>query len=280
MVCMYNILFIDIDGTLLTKRDGRQYIPPSAADAITEARARGALVYLCTGRSLADAQFIWNLGCPHANVDGIIGASGGMVLDGNSILFHKTLGAPAVEDLEHFMQAHNVHYYMECNEGIFFDEEFMALARRTWGVAHIKNWDTIARPLDEADRSKVNKLCFRTWNADVTMEEVRAQFGERFYIVPASHGDPTVVAGEVSCKGVNKATAIELLLKHLALPDVRTFGFGDSSNDIEMLDACDEAIVMGDAREPYVKEHATYVTSPVLDDGIAHAMAHFGLISL
>ena len=96
--------------------------------------------------------------------------------------------------------------------------------------------------------------------------------------MPASHGDPTVVAGEVSCKGINKATAIELLLNHLALPAVRTFGFGDSSNDIEMLDACDEAIVMGDAREPHVKEHATYVTSAVLDDGLAHAMAHFGLV--
>jgi hydroxymethylpyrimidine pyrophosphatase-like HAD family hydrolase len=50
-------------------------------------------------------------------------------------------------------------------------------------------------------------------------------------------------------------------------------------NDREMLERCDEAIVMGNARHPEVKELATYITGGVLEDGIAQAMRHFGLVS-
>ncbi|MDO4798248.1 MAG: HAD-IIB family hydrolase [Coriobacteriales bacterium] len=276
---MTNLLFVDVDGTLLTLKEGQQYIPPSAIRAMAQARELGAQVYLCTGRSLADARFIANLTSEGQNlaIDGIIGASGGVVSVGDKIIFHRTLGARAVLELEAYLQAHDAHYYLESNEGIFFDPVFMEHARRTWGIAHRTDWDTIARPLEEANRASVNKLCFRAWEGGLTFEDVSAMFGDRFYLVPATHGDQAVVGGEISCRGVNKATAIRLLLDHLALPQVRTFGFGDSSNDIEMLDACDEAIVMGDARESAVREHATYVTSAVLDDGLARAMAHFGL---
>jgi len=33
-VRMTNVLFIDIDGTLITNKDGKQYLPPSAVDAM------------------------------------------------------------------------------------------------------------------------------------------------------------------------------------------------------------------------------------------------------
>lgn len=73
--------------------------------------------------------------------------------------------------------------------------------------------------------------------------------------------------------------SIDELLAYLDLDEVRTFGFGDSMNDIEMLDRCDEAIVMGDARHAQTLAHAAYVTKPVLEGGLAHALRHFGLIS-
>ena len=274
---MTNLLFVDVDGTLLARKDGQQYIPPSATDALACAHDRGALIYLCTGRSLADARFVSNLTDEPLAIDGIIGASGGVVSVGDEVIFHRTLGATAVHELVKYLRAHGAHYYLESNEGIYFDEVFFEHARRTWGVAHRKDWHTIAQPIEEANLDAVNKLCFRVWNGGLTFEEVEATFGNRFYLVPATHGDQSLVGGEISCKGVNKATAIQVLLDHLTLSQVRTFGFGDSSNDLEMLDACDEAIVMGDAREANVKEHATYVTSAVLDDGLARAIAHFGL---
>ena len=55
---MTNVLFIDVDGTLITTKDGKQYLPPSAVDAMRQVRARGGRIYLCTGRSLAEARTI------------------------------------------------------------------------------------------------------------------------------------------------------------------------------------------------------------------------------
>ena len=270
---MTNILFLDIDGTLIAFEDGRQVIPASATKAIAEARRRGARAYLCTGRSLAEVRTLGDL-----PVDGVIGAAGSFVLDGDTMLYHQRLKRTDVEAAEEFLRSHGAHYYLESTEGMYFDPVFLDYALREWGIRDPNTWLKIVHPVEQADRSDVNKICFRSDDGGMTFEDVSNALGERFYIVHASYGRTDIVSGEMSCKGVNKGTAIARLLEHLALPDVRTFGFGDSANDIEMLDACDEAIVMGDARDPRTRDHATYVTSAPLDDGIARAIRHFGLI--
>lgn len=270
---MTNILFFDVDGTLLTMRDGEQYVPPSAIASMTEARERGCRSYLCTGRSLAEARSVGEL-----PIDGIIGAAGGFVLDGETMVYHQVLGEEAVRRIEAYLRACGGTYYLECNDGLFFDDEFLAYARESWGIEGNASFGAIVHGLDEVDRTEVNKVSFRI-TSGTSYEEVQDALGEDFYVVRSSHDKPEVTAGEISVKGVNKATAIDLLLEHLGLPEVRTFGFGDSMNDREMLERCDEAIVMGNARHPEVKELATYVTGSVLEDGIAQALRHFGLAS-
>lgn len=266
------VLFFDVDGTLLTQLEGRQYVPQSALAAMEEARERGCRIYLCTGRSLAEARSAGSF-----PIDGIIGAAGGFVLDGDTMIYHQVLGEPSVLRIEDYLTTHGGIYYLECNSGLYFDDEFLAYARRAWGISGSDSWNTIAHTLEGVNRAEVNKVSFRM-QSSTSFEDVLAALGDDFYVVRSSHEHPDVTAGEISVKGVNKGTAIELLLDHLGLPEVRTFGFGDSMNDREMLERCDEAIVMGDARHPEVKELATYVTSGVLEDGIARAMRHFGLV--
>lgn len=60
--------------------------------------------------------------------------------------------------------------------------------------------------------------------------------------------------------------------------NARTFGFGDSGNDLGMLAAVETAVAMGNAM-PEVKAVADYVTDDVAHDGTVTAMQHFGLIS-
>ncbi len=59
--------------------------------------------------------------------------------------------------------------------------------------------------------------------------------------------------------------------------NARTFGFGDSGNDLGMLAAVETAVAMGNAM-PEVKAVADYVTDDVARDGTVTAMRHFGLI--
>ncbi len=58
--------------------------------------------------------------------------------------------------------------------------------------------------------------------------------------------------------------------------NARTFGFGDSGNDLGMLAAVETAVAMGNAM-PEVKAVADYVTDDVAHDGTVTAMRHFGL---
>ena len=227
---------------------------------------------MCTGRSLAEARSIGEV-----PIDGIIGAAGGFVLDGDTMVSHRRLSEDDVAFIEDWLRSHGFTYYLESNKGLFFDDAFYAFACKAWGISENSGFSAIAHLLDQADRSDVNKISFRR-EESLPFELVTDAFGERFYVVRSSFDKPNVCAGEVSVRGVNKATAIDELLSYLDLGEVRTFGFGDSMNDFEMLDRCDEAIVMGDARHPDALKHATFVTKKVLEDGIEFALEHFGLI--
>ena len=55
------------------------------------------------------------------------------------------------------------------------------------------------------------------------------------------------------------------------------YAVGDSENDLSMLSHVRHSIAMGNA-EAAVKSACSYVTTPVGEDGIRNALAHFGLI--
>lgn len=266
-----NILFIDVDGTLTTLVDGDQYIPPSALAGLIEARKRGALAYLCTGRSLAEAGTLGEL-----PVDGIIGAGGGFVISEGELVMHQIFSAEQLAQVEDAFAKLEVDYYFETNQGLYFSPTFLAQLGELWSLSPESPFMEIVHPLAEADRSEVNKISFHSARG-ARYEDIEAALGADFHLVMASWGEASTFSGEVMLPGVDKAMAIERLLDHLQLGEVRTFGFGDSMNDAEMLQACDEAIVMGNARHG-VERYATFVTRDLLDDGFAHALKHFGLI--
>ena len=82
---------------------------------------------------------------------------------------------------------------------------------------------------------------------------------------------------ELVMPGTSKAEGARAFLAELPFVPSRTFAFGDSENDLSLLDAVDVAVVMGNARD-VVKQHADYVTDSVKDDGVATALEHFGLV--
>ena len=83
---------------------------------------------------------------------------------------------------------------------------------------------------------------------------------------------------ELSPKGIDKGVGVARALEYLGREgNARTFGFGDSGNDLGMLAAVETAVAMGNAM-PEVKAVADYVTDDVAHDGTVTAMQHFGLI--
>ena len=269
---MTNVLFVDVDGTLICNHEGRQYLPPSAAAGLAAARRRGALVYLCTGRSLAEARTIGAI-----ETDGLIGAGGGLIIAGDTVVAHRTFTEEQLEAVEGTFKGLSIDYYLETNEGLYFTPDLLDALPEMWGIRPDDPYMDIVWTIGDARHARVNKVCFHSMHG-ATYDKVEAALKDHFHLVKASWGNDatSVASGEVMLPGIDKARAIRELLAHLDLGDVRTFAFGDSMNDIEMLASCDEAVVMGGARHG-VERFATYVTGTVLEDGLAQALAHFDL---
>jgi Cof subfamily protein (haloacid dehalogenase superfamily) len=273
-------VFLDIDGTYVNDRG---LVPPSAREAVVRARANGHLVFLCTGRSTA---MIFEH-ITEAGFDGIIASAGGYVELRGRVLQH--LHVP-VEDLRHaveYFDRHDVAFLLESNSGIYGSRDAgPRLRRRLFGDV------TDAQTLSEVDdglrkfaddlvagtdllRPDINRLSF--FDSSLTVDTVREEFTGTFDVIPSSVPRFGENSGEMSIPGVNKAVGIAVILARLGMSRQETIAFGDSFNDVEMLQYVHTGVVMADAA-PAVRAVADAVTGEPDHDGIADGFRMTGLI--
>ncbi|MBC2010710.1 Cof-type HAD-IIB family hydrolase [Listeria welshimeri] len=277
------VIFVDVDGTLVND-DG--LVPDSARTAITKARDNGHQVYLCTGRSKPELyESILSIG-----FDGIIGAGGGYVEVDEKIIYHKKVADEEVVHMVDFFNEKQLDFYLESNGGLFASQNLEAhLDKLIYG--DVEN-DPIARekkvnnphPFMESltygetnlYRTDVNKACFLE-NKAVPFEEIKNEFSGKFEVMHCTvpiFGDDS---GELMVPNIHKATAIELLLKHIGRNKKDTIGIGDGMNDAEMLTYCETGIAMGNAKEA-LKLLANEVTASVDEDGLYASFEKHGLL--
>ncbi|MBC1644562.1 Cof-type HAD-IIB family hydrolase [Listeria welshimeri] len=277
------VIFVDVDGTLVND-DG--LVPDSARTAITKARDNGHQVYLCTGRSKPELyESILSIG-----FDGIIGAGGGYVEVDEKIIYHKKVADEDVVHMVDFFNEKQLDFYLESNGGLFASQNLEAhLDKLIYG--DVEN-DPIARekkvnnphPFMESltygetnlYRTDVNKACFLE-NKAVPFEEIKNEFSGKFEVMHCTvpiFGDDS---GELMVPNIHKATAIELLLKHIGRNKKDTIGIGDGMNDAEMLTYCETGIAMGNAKEA-LKLLANEITASVDEDGLYASFEKHGLL--
>ncbi|MBC1633443.1 Cof-type HAD-IIB family hydrolase [Listeria welshimeri] len=277
------VIFVDVDGTLVND-DG--LVPDSARTAISKARDNGHQVYLCTGRSKPELyESILSIG-----FDGIIGAGGGYVEVDEKIIYHKKVADEDVVHMVDFFNEKQLDFYLESNGGLFASQNLEAhLDKLIYG--DVEN-DPIARekkvnnphPFMESltygetnlYRTDVNKACFLE-NKAVPFEEIKNEFSGKFEVMHCTvpiFGDDS---GELMVPNIHKATAIELLLKHIGRNKKDTIGIGDGMNDAEMLTYCETGIAMGNAKEA-LKLLANEVTASVDEDGLYASFEKHGLL--
>lgn len=277
------IIFLDVDGTLCNEV-GK--VPPSARAAVRAARANGHQVYLCTGRSKAElVEDVMSVA-----VDGIIGAGGGYVEHQEEVLLHRTFAEDSLKELLAFLLDAGVEYYLESNQGLFaspgLKEKLMqvTLNGRDPESAEAKemleatSWfmDLLEEDQTKIDYTDVNKVSFI--NDQIPYEVIHQAYHGEYRMmrstVPAFGKD----SGEIALKGINKQSAMELLLAHLGRAKAQTLAFGDGNNDLDMFAAAQVGIAMGNACDE-LKAVADEVTTTPDDHGIARSLVKHGLIN-
>ena len=260
-------VFLDVDGTLV--QDGR-YIPPSAVDAIRAARARGHLVFLSTGRGMAELQGeLADIG-----FDGAVTNGGAFASVGDEIVT-ATLFTPAeVARLQRYLEATGIHGYFQAYDRLFATDGLPALMEAKVAGTGIPM--KVFHDPALFDAADIAKLVFVTEDANAAARAL-ADLGTDFAVVGGTIPLPGWASGEVAPPGVHKGAAIVALLAHLGIDPADAIAVGDNWNDVEMFEVCGTSIAMGNAVDG-VKALADQVTTAIDDDGLRNAFARNGLI--
>ncbi len=278
------IIFFDVDGTLVTFDQGTERILPSTIEAIRRTRAKGNLVYLCTGRSKAEIyDFIMDIG-----IDGIIGAGGGFIETQGTMLYHKKVQDECVKHMVDYFEKHKFDYYLESNGGLFashnlkkrleyllygdFENDPIAMQKKKEGNHFI---DSLIEG-EDMYRNDINKACFLE-NKNIPFERITKQFEKEFTIIHCTVPAFGENSGELTVPNIHKANAIKILIDHLGIDQKNTYAFGDGLNDIEMLEYCQVGIAMGNAKQG-LKAVANEITDDANKDGIYKAMIKHNLV--
>jgi Cof subfamily protein (haloacid dehalogenase superfamily) len=274
------ILFLDIDGTLC--EPGEQ-VSQVTIDALHRAQSNGHKIFISTGRNIPSIQpFVLAIG-----FDGIIASAGGHIIADGKVLEDKKMPQELLEHALKVFERHNVSYMLETDQGTYADVE-----------KHIKKWENNLstansemkrmmvqlleglgmRPLSDFDNQPVYKICFIGDNEPEVVAAIE-ELGDRFETVLQDNmvPDQPRINGETMEKGVDKGVAVRAICDYYGVSLEDAVAFGDSGNDLPMLDVAGTAVVMGNAA-PSVKEHADVVCESCHDDGIAHELERMGLI--
>lgn len=266
------VLFFDVDGTLtsfdpddMTDKDFTAVRPSRAViEAFHRLRDAGHKAFICTGRPL------WLVadGLRALNPAGIVAMAGATLEVEGRVVHEDCFDEDIVEELARRIAAAGGEALFETNgatyslEPVGVEQSFLLGA----GVVH----GTDQMRID--GRLRVGKVCINAYDlARVANDD---GFIEREFELCNTGGQNR----ELSPKGIDKGVGVARALEYLGRTgNARTFGFGDSGNDLGMLAAVETAVAMGNAM-PEVKAVADYVTDDVAHDGTVTAMRHFGLI--
>ncbi len=260
---MQKAVFFDIDGTIL---DSHNFIPASTVEGIHKLQEKGSFAFLCTGRSKA---FIKHKALLDIGFDGIISGCGTMVEFHGEVIYYKAIAPEMIKKTVAFLKGNHAAVIMEGRSYLFLDKEDfgsdMYIARLEGEVG-----DCMVPITGREADWEASKFSCATEHADleVLKQGLCADYELMVHDIPVM---------EIVPKGCSKGTGIQLVCRKLGIAREQTYAFGDSVNDLPMFEAAGHSIAMGNASE-FVKQQASYVTDTLHQDGIYHALEHFGLV--
>jgi Cof subfamily protein (haloacid dehalogenase superfamily) len=258
------VIFFDIDGTIV--EESTQIIPDSTIAAIAELAAAGHTPIINTGR-------------PYSHIDprvremafaGWVCAGGMEVYVDGQWLQQYRMNAEVRAAVIQAVRDCRMQVIYEAVGGFLLDGEYSTEDRVILESKRIEDRGCFAKQLCQSDAPIIKFVTFD--GPDSRHAEFVAKMSAYFTCIERGGGMVEYVA-----KGCSKASGVQQLLQHLHVKPEETFAFGDSTNDISMFQVVGHSVCMGDGMEE-AKAQASFVTTPLRQDGIANGLRHFGLI--
>lgn len=258
---MVKAVFFDIDGTLLSFNTHR--VPQSTIEAIKLLRQQDIKIFVATGR--AHMQIV-NL--DEIEFDGYISLNGAYCFSKDEKVIHKQVIAQEdIEALVAYQQTHPFPCSIVTENEIFMnfmDERVEAMLKL------VEVAPNPIKAIEEALHQEVLQIV-----AYFDKEEEERMLKHVLKNCDATRWHPLFT--DVIAKGTSKAAGIDKVMEYYGLQLSEAMSFGDGGNDIPMLKHTPISVAMGNAIDE-VKQHATYITDTVDNDGVWKALKHFELI--
>lgn len=271
---MSKLIFFDIDGTLV---DFSMHIPDSTLEGLRLARANGHKIAICTGRPYTNIYpFLLDFG-----FDGVVASAGAYIQYQDQKIYHSVLETKKLVILAELFRRHGAAYFLQGYSGRFVSEPDSLVMDEVLSDGDSAKKLREGMILCEAPEQMEDMECGVYFRSDAVIEQMQEEADAAaegyFCLTGCSFGTDIVYSGEITKKGVNKATGMQRLLEAMGMTQKDSVAFGDGSNDFEMIEFANQGIVMGNGI-PKLKECGDYVTTAIDRDGIWNGLKHLKLI--
>lgn len=267
---MGKCVFFDADGTLLDLKEG---IAPDVLPAFQKLKENGHTVVLCTGR----ARCLIPPEVEALPFDGVISNMGAYIEYQGQPVYQVAATPETARRAVDIIRQGGMVPVMEGDRYMYYDvEEYTSDI--DWFAPYITQMlgESHRQLTGNEDCLSVNKISAKRMPS-CREEWVCEQLEQDFEAV---QHDKSGICGrtvEMVLKGHSKGDALRWLSRYIGVLPENTVAFGDSNNDLSMIQAAHIGVAMGNAT-PGLKEAADYVTAPLFEQGISKGLAHLGLI--
>ena len=262
----------DMDGTLLNERGELDW--ERLAGILDALDRQGIKFVVATGNEIARMQLL--LGELIDRVSLIV-ANGARIFEGPELLMSSFWEADLIQEaLAYFAgREREVHLIVTSERGGFVLEgtEF-PLAEKVMTAEMAQQFYrrmNFLPSLQEHDFDRVLKMSVMVpeEEADLLAQSLNQRFGGRLSAAPSGYG-----AIDIIQEGVHKAWGLRQLMAHWGIDASEIMAFGDSANDLEMLELAGVSYAMANA-EAKVKETAKRLAPANNEAGVLQVLEEF-----
>ncbi len=259
------IVFFDIDGTIYNFFKG---IPEDTMVAIKQLKENGHIPVICTGRTKCMI-YPEHLA---PGFDYILGGAGTYVeLQGKEVFYYE-IEKDRLDKLADGFVKNGFIPVAEGRDHLYIGEDWTGILERNKRILDIyyqKIPDCILPvKTGQINASKISGVFTDRSNPEKMYEEFKDEYSFVYHKNQLFEAIP---------KPFNKATGIEMMINKLGIDRENTYAFGDSFNDIDMLQYVKYGCAMENS-DPEIFELVKYRTKRYDEGGITHGLKMFGLI--
>lgn len=260
------VVFFDYDFTLMDKTQQILTATPRTVESVEQLKANGYLTMLCSGRS---KRFLEN---DIDHFDGAITCNGAFAEVNQRVIRDEYMSEELIEEVLRTYLPEEVSIHLETQRATYY------VYRHRESYEAFRNFlefpDHWFAPWKErSPEDHITKIVI--YYQDIAVfHDFQKRYSDIFQSVRPFENESIF---DITLKGITKGDAIRQLMDQYEIKRENSYAFGDSDNDIEMLNAVGTPIVMAN-HSVKAGEAAAMITGSVKDEGVTQALKKLGLI--